>query len=807
MRKWLKRLALTAGILLAVIGVVGAVAGFWLHARLMASLPVLDGERAVEGLLAPVEVERDELGVPTIRAESRLDLARATGWLHAQERFTQMDLMRRQAAGELAELVGEGALELDREHRVHRFRARARVFFHAGGDETRALLEAYAEGVNSGLAALRAAPPEYLLLRAEPEPWQPEDTILVLLGMYLLLQGDDGWRESSLGLLHDAVPAELFDFLVPPGTNWDAPLQGGPLPTPPIPSASVIDLRTLEPPPIPGDERSPGNADRGDENATGSNNWAVAGTFTADGGALLANDMHLPLGLPNIWYRASFEWRDEQAPGETLRITGATLAGTPAMVVGSNGHIAWGFTNAYADTHDLVLLEIDPGDENRYRTPGGYVEFERHEEIIRIKGGEPATLEVLDTIWGPVIGEDNLGRRRALRWVAHDHAAVNLRLTGLEQARDIDEAMAVARRCGIPVQNLVVADAGGRIGWTLIGMLPRRVGLDGMLPSSWADGSRGWDGWLEPEEYPSVVDPPSGRIWTANNRIIDQAALPRVGMRGYILGARAGQIRDRLLALDGATAGDMLAIQLDDRALFMEPWRGLLLDALTPEAVAADPRRAELRRLVEETWTGRASPESVAYRMVRAFRSFLAEQVFDAILEPWSSEDITLDYTGPVTQWEGPLWKLVTERPSHLLDPRLAGWDEQLLTAVDGLLDYYEENYESGLDQRTWGERNTVSVQHPLSRAVPRLSGWLDIEPRPMPGDSRMPRVQQPRFGASERFAVSPGREDEGYFHMPGGQSGHPMSPFYRAGHEAWVDGEPTPFLPGPAVHHLTLTP
>jgi penicillin amidase len=805
MKKWLRRIALVAGILVAIVALLLAGFGLWLHARLLASLPVLDGERSVEGLFAPVRIERDELGVPTIRAANRLDLARATGWLHAQERFTQMDLMRRQAAGELAELIGGAVLAVDRRNRIHRFRWRARQVLEAGDPDLLALLEAYADGVNSGLGALRAAPPEYLAFRVKPAPWRAEDTLLANLGMFLLLQGNNGGRESALGLMHDSMPPELFEFLVPAGTEWDAPLQGGPLATPPIPGAEVADLRVLgeRAPPSP----APDVDDWDKGKMPGSNNWAVAGSHTADGGALVANDMHLPLGLPNIWYRASFVWSDGGSSGEPLQITGATLPGTPAMIVGSNGHVAWGFTNAYADPHDLVVLEIDPDDENRYLTPEGYRELERHEEIIHVKGEEPERLEVLSTIWGPVIDEDYLGRRRALRWVAHDVEAVDLSLVRLEEARDLDEAIAVARNAGIPVQNFVVADREGRIGWTLSGRLPRRVGHDGMLPSTWADGRRGWDGLVDPADYPAVIDPPWGRVWSANNRIVGQAMLPVVGMRGYVSGARARQIRDRLLELEAATPADMLAIQLDDRALFMERWRELLLATLTPAAVAGDPRRTELRRLVQETWSGSATPESAAYRLVRAFRTFLADQVFDAIVSPWFPKQVEFDYTAAVTLWEGPLWKLISQRPPHLLDPDLESWDDQLLAAADAVLDYYDENFTTDLSERTWGERNTLRVEHPLSRAVPLLSRWLDTEPIALPGDFKMPRVQRPRFGASERFAVSPGREEQGYFHMPGGQSGHPLSPYYRAGHQAWVNGEPLPFLPGPAVHHLTLNP
>ena len=280
MRKWLKRLALAAGILLAVLGALGAGTAIWLHSRLSASLPPLDGEHRLAGLAAPVEIERDDLGIPTIRAGSRLDLVRAIGWLHAQERFFQMDLMRRQAAGEMAALLGPAALPLDRRHRLHRFRWRAERNLRGADPGRVEAFHAYADGVNAGLEALGGPPPEYLLLRVEPEPWLAEDTILVMFGMFLLLQGDNGMAESNLGLMREALPAELFDFLVPAGTEWDAPLLGDPLPAPGIPDASVIDLRSAG---LSGAMEQPRGAS-GDEFVglvtPGSNNWAVAGELT-----------------------------------------------------------------------------------------------------------------------------------------------------------------------------------------------------------------------------------------------------------------------------------------------------------------------------------------------------------------------------------------------------------------------------------------------------------------------------------------------------------------------------------------------
>jgi penicillin amidase len=786
-------LALAAAVLTATGGAV------WFHARLRASLPILDGQGPLAGLEAPVTVERDALGVPTVRGASRLDVARATGFVHGQDRFLQMDLMRRRAAGELSELVGGAALDWDRTIRVHRFRNLARTVLGLAPPADRDILEAYAEGVNAGLAALKDKPFEYIVLATAPSPWLAEDTVLVLFSMFIDLDDWNGRYESAVGLLHDLLPAPMFDFLAPWGTEWDAPLLGAPVVTGPAPGPEVFDLRRTRSAGVPSERPRSQDPDGG---VLGSNNWAVAGQRTAHGGAILADDMHLGLSVPNTWYRASLVWNDPEQPGGATRVTGVTLPGTPVVIAGSNTHVAWGFTNTYGDWSDLVVVEVDPGHPDFYFAPDGRHRFERVPETIAVKGGASQQLEVVSTVWGPVIDRDHLGRPRALRWTAHERAAANFNLRRLEGARTLEEALDIANSSGIPPENFVCASSDGRIGWTVAGLIPRRVGFDGRLPMSWRDGSRRWDGWLASTEVPRVIDPPAGILWTANARTVEGEALARLGDGGYDLGARARQIRDDLVAHAGVTESDMLAIQLDDRAAFLERWRGLLLATLTAQAVAADPRRGELRSFVER-WGGRATVGSVGYRLVRAFRGFVIENTMEPLTAVCRSADAGFRYTR-LTQLEGPVWRLVTERPPHLLNPAFASWDDQLLAAVDSTLESFHKLGRS-LGDRTWGERNTAAIRHPLFGAIPLVGPLLDMPRDQLPGDSNMPRFQAPAAGASERMVVSPGHEERGIFHMPCGQSGHPLSPFYRAGHQAWVRGEPTPFLPGPAAHTLTL--
>ncbi|HEY1307022.1 MAG TPA: penicillin acylase family protein [Vicinamibacterales bacterium] len=828
-------------VIAALVAVAGGASGLWVYSRLRASLPQLDESRPLKGLSAPVLITRDGLGVPTIRGASREDVARATGFLHAQDRFFQMDLARRRAAGELSALVGARGLAIDREIRVHRFRAEAQRAVAALGTEDRALLDAYTAGVNAGLSSLGAAPFEYLLLRAQPRPWLPEDSVLVVLSMFITLQDYQGAYESTLGTMNDVLPRQLYEFLAPVGTEWDSPIVGDAIPTPPIPGPDVYDLRARRSgrPVSPlgprredirfptSDSRAPGlvasalqlgrwslgipaamgfessdvGADR--DGATGSNNWAVSGRLAADGGALLANDMHLLVRVPNTWYRAAFEWPDRSDLSHPHRLIGITLPGVPAMVVGSNTHIAWGFTNSQADWSDLVVLELDPQNHVRYKTPDGWRSFDRFDEAIEVAGSRTEHENVAWTIWGPVIGTDHAGRLRALRWVAHDTDRLGVASRALEDARTVDAAFTAVNGLGAPGQNFVVADEGGHIGWTVYGAIPRRVGLDGRLPSSWSDGSHGWSGWLARTDYPRIKDPADGRIWTANARVVDGDMLARLGDGNYEVGSRAHLIRERLMARERFTPRDLLDIQLETGAEFLNRWRDLILKTLTPSAVRNNANRARFRDLVEHTWNGRAAAASAGYRLTRLFREQASEMIIAFVLVECYEADGSFDYR-TVRRREGPIWALVSQKPMHLLDPRFASWDALLMEAIDRVIE--RANADGGL-AAPWSQANVTLYRHPLSSGLPFLGAWLDMPQRPLDGDLYTPRMHWGANAASERMIVSPGREADGIMHMPTGQSGHPLSPFYGNSHEAWIEGRPTPFLPGKTEHTLTLTP
>jgi penicillin amidase len=343
--------------------------------------------------------------------------------------------------------------------------------------KARAVLDAYTAGVNSGLNALSKPPFEYLLLQQTPKPWLPEDSLLVVLSMFITLQDYTGSYESTLATMTDVMPKAMVDLLAPDGTEWDSPIVGAAFSTPPIPGPDVYNLRArrmerrdrirLKPPPPETSIRPAlgsgllalgvGNWALGfdeandSDSAVGSNNWVISGRLTTDGAPLVANDMHLAVRVPNTWYRASLEWPEPSGP---LRLIGITLPGAPALVVGSNTHVAWGFTNTYADWSDLILLDVNPQDSTRYQTPDGWKKFDRYDEVIDVAGAPAEHLQVSWTIWGPVLDPDFRGRPRAMRWVAHDADRLAAVSAALENARSVDETFDAVNGLGAPGTEL-----------------------------------------------------------------------------------------------------------------------------------------------------------------------------------------------------------------------------------------------------------------------------------------------------------------------------------------------------------------
>ena len=840
----MKRALLWAGGSILAVCVLGVLA---IYVFLRASLPLLDGEwrvaaagPAAVGSAIEVSIERDAAGAPTVRGASVVDVAFGLGFVHAQDRYFQMDLSRRLAAGELAALLGESMLGQDRRARVFRLREVAREVVAAATPEQREWLSAYTRGVNEGLAALTARPWEYGLLRQAPLPWREEDSILVVQAMWWQLQyekvNSDMTRRQVIArvesLLADAAQRDrVLEFFFPRSNEWDTPnfqslaeaalidARGGHR-APPLPPPELLDLRRLQAA-LPQQERvarrdsaqasaardALGNSGRAprldwltleDEARPGSNAWAVAGAHAAGGAALIAGDMHLGLRVPAVWYRARLQVAEPN--GEVLELNGVTLPGLPAVAAGSNGHIAWSFTNSYGDWVDVRGYACEP-DGATYFSGGTPQRLTRHLERIEIAGKAPEMFEVLESADGVMIAKESATEGTATtcwlaRWLVTEPGATNLASLELQRVKDLPTALALASQVGIPHQNFVLGDRSGRIAWTIIGRIPEgELGPETPRPIVWRDATTA----------PAIVDPEVGRIWSANSRHVE-GPLERVlgndeanGGMGYDTGVRARQIRDGLLNLtQPATPADMLAIQLDDRATLLDRWQRLLLATLDEQAVRNQPKRAELRVLVAD-WQGHAAVDSVSYRLVRSFRDHTRRSVWNMFTETLQAAEGSSAF--PL--FEGSVWRLVTEQPEHLL-VGYENWRALLLAQADRVIAESEDSC-GALTRCTWGQRNVSRIRHPLSPALGVLGRWLDMPERALAGDLNVPRVATSGFGASERFALSPGREAEGYLHIPGGQSGHPLSPFYREGFDDWVSGVPRPLLPGETRHRLRL--
>ena len=757
-----------------------------------ASLPTLDGEIRSAGVSAKVTATRDKQGTVSISAKDPLDAIRVLGFVHAQERFFEMDLARRSAAGELSALLGEATINIDKEKRRHRLRARMTAKWQQISAEDREWTSAYTQGINAGINALSARPWQYLILRTEPEPWQEVDSLLVIGEMYYMLQS--GGFDARLRdiMLRQQIGGPLFDWLQPAGGSWDAALDGSVTVPMLLPPATSLNVRK-DSAPVQNAAVTPALPSA--ELALGSNNWAVGGAITSHGGAILADDMHLGIGVPNIWFRAQLIVGDGASP---RRIVGVTLPGGPAMVVGSNGNVAWGFTNGYGQWFDWVAITQGSELAKAVKTI---------RETIAVKGAPSIELDVREATFGPIlrtVGSTDY----ALAWTLYREGAVNAHATRMMFARTIDEAILVAQQSGIPHQNVVLADNSGNVAWTIMGRIPvyppgpdadshTKRGLltaPDMLPLE----------WLAPEKYPLIKNPADARLWTANNRQLGGEGGNIIGDGGFDLGARAGQIRDRLREQKSFDEKILYAIQLDNESRFLKRWSELALAT----ALAKPNEKSSAAAKELKAWNGRADIDQTGHRIARAFRQQIIDQLWKSWLAaaPGAAGRANNAPGNPDARFEYAVWSALSVRPEHLLPQPFASWDDFLAAQLANVFDDLIKQ-EGTLVQATWGKRNAANFRHPFARAMPFLSGWLNMPKSPQAGDNHMPMVAAPTFGASERMVVSPGHEDQGIFVMPGGQSGHPLSPFYGAGHGDWLAGKPGSLLAGETLYTLKFSP
>ncbi|OLF79238.1 hydrolase [Alteromonas sp. W12] len=772
-----------------------------LYTSLRLSLPALDGNSATYHVNAPTELSRDELGHAIINANDIFDAAYALGFAHAQDRFFQMDLQRRAASGSLSQWVGDIALDVDKKARFHQFEKRAKVVFDNLPSKQQELLVRYAHGVNDALSEYALPPFEYLAAGVDIKQWRPTDSILVIYSMYLDLQGSQVELDLAREALLSTFGNDLYSFITQP-SNYQAALDASEIPLleAPIPDYPA-SLRPITHSPEDSNdeslERDPEDESaqklndndntaiaRAQYNGTelpdiGSNNWAVTGSHTTSGAGLLANDMHLGLRVPIIWYRAQLNYQES---GSDVQVTGVSLPGIPGIVVGTNGHIAWGFTNANLDNVDWIEL-----DET---TPTSTVT-----ERIPLPDDEH-TFEFEVSSYGPV--KELNGKRYALNWVAHHPFAANLNITNFGTAKNIQTAIKIGQRIAIPTQNLVIVDEDGNAVWLPGGaVMERQQASFTAIPEQEAVN-------ITPKralKLPMVLNPDMGRIWTANARVISADDFKIWGDGGYALGARGQQIRDRLFEKDTFTETDFYAIQLDNHARFLIPWQHLLYGLLNMQDIEFKPDLAYLN-----TWDECACEDSVGYTLVKYFRQEVVQTLFGGVLS-------TLDQQGVNSRTllrgiEPAVWQLIHSQPESWLPANIESFDELLVDAYrrakHKLLDKYSP-VEANMETLAWGKVNALSVKHPFADQIPLVGNMLNMQLVEGFGDTYMPAVQAPSFGASERFFVSPGHLEDAILTLPGGQSGHPLSEFYASGFNDYATHAATPLLPNEPIYSRTF--
>ena len=729
---------------------------------LLLSLPRLDGTVAVTGLREPVLVERDAFGIPTIRAANERDLYFGLGFVHAQDRLWQMEFHRRLGQGRLAEILGPAALPSDRLMRTLGLYRRAEADVAALDPSARELVEAYVAGVNAAIAARAVLPPEFLIFGLRPEPWRPADTLVWARVMALDLEND--WqRELLRARLLGALGPERYADLWPSPAIRQAEAGGA--------AAFAALAEAL--------------SDLGRDGGA-SNGWVVAGERTASGAPLLANDPHLRLQMPGLWYLVRL-----RTP--TLAVSGATLPPLGAVVIGRNREIAWGFTATGADTQDLFLEELD-AEGRRYRTADGWAELERRTETLAVRDGTPVTMEVRATRHGPLISDlapglaELAGPRRglALAWTAlrGPDRSVSAGLA-LARARDWGEARAALERFDAPVQNLLFADRKGRIALRVVGRVPRRGRGDGTLPVPGWDPAYDWRGILPFEALPEYLDPPSGRLVNANERIGDGNEGTRLA-RFWPPPLRADRIRALLDATAPLTVADMARIQLDIRSGLFPLFRDWLL--------AARPRDRGARELWDAlaAWDGRMDPTRPEPLVFAAWYRALAETVYaDELGDLFAAyRDIRADF----------LRRVWTVRPVWCDDVRTPAVEdcvEASRRAFAAALDEPRARWGEDWRRWRWGRAHPARLAHPLLDGVPllgRLFGWSPASP----GGATTVNVARWRparpfaavHGPGLRLVADLASPETALAVIAGGQSEHPFSPHYDDLARRWLAGE-----------------
>lgn len=806
--------------MVALLALFAGLAGYAFYAA-HAALPQLDGRLQLRGLTAAVTVTRDSHGVPTIEAASMEDLFFAQGYVTAQDRMWQMDVMRRLGRGELSEILGPGTIKVDREQRILGLRAAAAKSLQMATARDHTFFEAYARGVNAYIAEHgKHLPIEFRILGYAPKPWTPEDSVVIANVMVKDLNYHSFFdalaREKILAKLGPELTADLYV-----NRSWhDRP-------------PTVMREDVNEPDSSSGDDNQDDEEDSPDNAVThnkipraglrqlpeevpvnGSNDWVVSGAHTVTGKPLLSNDMHLGHQMPNLWYEAHLH-------SGTFDVAGVTLPGMPYVVVGHNQRIAWGFTNVGPTVTDAYIENFNA--QGAYQTPTGWVQPEHRPEVIHVKGQPDVNLDVKITRHGPIITDLVPGETRplALRWTLYD--GLRIPLLEVNAAQNWQEFQKAFSEWDAPGQNVVYADVEGNIGYQATGKVPIRTAGDGSLPVSGADNAHEWTSFIPFDKLPNIYNPPSGIIATANGRITPDKYPNSISME-WEAPWRTARIYHVLESGRQFSAADMLALQTDVQS---EPLQFAAERFVYAVDHASKPSaRAKQAADMMRGWDGRMQASSaaptIAENAIRELRRLLLEPKL-GIAPPEHPADadseLYKDVANETVSWKTYSWlqrsvwleNVLLHRPKRWLPEKYPNYDELLSAAVEAAVS--EPHAPKDLAAWRWGAFNALEIQHPILGRIPIVSHWSGPGLREQSGSGYTVKAVTRSHGPSERFTANLADLDQSTLNLVTGEAGNFLSPHYMDQWKAWYEGT-TFTLPFSAkaveaakTHRLVLEP
>jgi len=802
---------------LAVVGFATTI--WWLVYR---PLPQLDGKVSLGGLQGAVTVERDQWGVPHIRAGSMEDLVEAQGYAMAQDRLWQMDLLRRVARGELSEILGPVTADVDKEFRVLDFGRAARRDYEQMDPEGRNILAAYARGVNQFIDQHASKlPMEFTLLRYQPTPWNPTDTLVIAGYMYRTL-ADTRRSELHRAIIKEKVSPEIAKDLFNEASSLDHYVVGDPNRENSLHDESQANSdddddemddddvikAEKDSPVMPGAAAAPDltsllamnvkdwveESQRDIRHSLGSNNWVVSGAHTATGKPLLANDTHLELSIPPIWYEIHLT-----APGWNVK--GFTLPGAPLVVIGHNDKLAWGFTNNGADVQDLYVETFNPANPDEYRANGQWKKADVFDEVIKVKGADEQHMRLVVTRHGPVVQQVG-DKHYAMRWTALEPGGLSVSYFLLGKAQNWHEFLDIMKTVWGPAQNVVYADVEGNIGYIMGARVPMRKKGRGDVPVPGDTDEYEWTGYIPFDQLPKSFNPESGFIVTANARVVGPDYKPYLTDK-WEEPYRTARIYDLLNDKHDLRPEDMLKVQADAYSI---P-HAFIAEQLVAAAKVAPPKDSRAKKLIAQSkdWNGIADANST----VVAFLQSTMYRALNLILEAQLGNDAE-KYDWRKLNF---LQRTLQERPARWLPSTYKNYDELLTAAADQAVERLEQKTkDANPEDWDWKRFNYLDMLHPLGREGV-LKKLLSITDQPQSGTDWSPRAASRDHGPTMRFVANTANWDESIFLIPAGESGQPGSEHYRDQFSYWLDGKPIygPFSDAGEAktkrHTLTLQP